>query len=196
MFPVSLEDFEIVSGISTHRTVGGDGVFFKYLRFNSYELQHYRRTHGETFRAEVRFNPDDLGCVHVNLPKANKWLKVEIQSPSNEYGKGLSLIQHSIIREEAGKKLRAANAEEELMSARSRLQDRWGNAIAKGVRVRKHASLIRMQGLTSAKVFDAGGESRASSATQDFEPPQSSPAMEEILSTVMPFDSFSLDDDL
>lgn len=196
MFPVSLEDFEIVSGLSTHRIVGGDGVFFKYLRFNSYELQHYRRTHGETFRAEVRFNPDDLGYVHVNLPKAQKWLKVGIQSPTNDYGKGLSLIQHSIIRDEAGKKLRAANAEEELMLARSRLQDRWGNAVAKGVRIRKHASLIRMQGLTSAKVFNAGGESQASSSTQDFEPPQSSPAMEEILSKVMPFDSFSLDDDL
>lgn len=195
MFPVSLEDFEITSGLSTHRTVGGDGVFFKYLRFNSYELQHYRRSHGETFRAEVRFNPDDLGHVHVNLPKANRWLKVELQRPAIDYGKGLSLIQHEIIRDEAGKKLRAANAEEELLSARSRLQDRWGSAIAKGVRVRKHASLIRMQGLTSAKVFNRGGESEASSASQDFEPPQSSPSMEEKLSSFMPFQSFSLDED-
>lgn len=195
IFPLSLDDFEITSGITTHRTVGGDGIFFKYLRFNSYALQHYRRSHGEAFRAEVRFNPNDLGHVHVNLPKANQWLRVELQRPAADYGGGLSIIQHEIIRKEAGNKLRAANAQEELLSARSRLQDQWGSAIAKGVRVRKHASLIRLQGLTSAKVFDRGVEAPAAKQAQEVEPPEASAPMGKVLSTVMPYESFSLEDD-
>lgn len=195
MFPLNMDDFEIVSGLSTQRTVGGDGVFFKYLRFNSYELQNYRRTHGETFRSEVRFNPDDLGYVHVHLPKKNRWLKVELQRPDADYGRGLSIIQHEIIRSEAGKKLRAANAQEELLSARSRLENQWGEAITKGVRVRKHASLIRLQGLTSAKVFDRSSGTSDVSVTQKTVPPEVSPSMAKVLSSVMPFESFSLEED-
>ncbi len=38
-----MDSFDIVAGISTERTIDGDGVFFHYLRYNSPELQDYRR---------------------------------------------------------------------------------------------------------------------------------------------------------
>lgn len=157
--PTSLRQLELATGVSTHRTIGGDGVFFKYLRYNSYELQNYLRAHGQ-FRAQILFNPDDLGRVHVLLPKPKTWLSVELQRPSIEYGAGLSLLQHEIIRKEAGKRLSQLNAEEELRKARWRIEDMWGEAKRVGIKARKHASLVRMQGLTSARLTGSGREAK------------------------------------
>ena len=191
MFPLTLSTFDIVGGVGTQRTIDGDGVFFHYLRYNSRELQEYRRSHGERFRTEIRFNPDDLAVVHVLLPNAKSWLPVELQRPGQEYGAGLSLIQHEIIRAEAGKKLTKANAEHELDQAQKRLNDFWGEAISRGVKIRRDGNLIRLQGLTSAKVF----AERAAAQSQTAGLPVASPASEQHLADVMPFKSFSMDEE-
>ena len=190
MFPMGFDRFDITAGVSATRTIDGDGVFFKYMRFNSYELQNYRRAHNEKFKTEIRFNPDDLGKIHVLLPKTNDWLAVELQRPSIAYGAGLSLIQHEIIRAEAGKKLTRLNAESELAAAQDRLQSYWGEAISRGVKVRKHSDLIRLQGLTSSKVFR-----EKSQGLQDSTVPMVSPKIESALGAVMPFKTFSLEED-
>lgn len=194
MFPLGFDRFDITAGLSTTRTVDGDGVFFKYLRFNSYELQEYRRSHCLKFTTEIRFNPDNLERIHVLLPKTKDWLSVELKRPSAEYGRGLSLIQHEIIRAEAGKKLTRMNAVEELDLARSRLHEQWGEAISRGVKVRRDGSLVRFQGYTSAKVFDAKASTHGNS-----EPPPSVPeasaTSEKILPNVMPFKAYSLSEE-
>jgi putative transposase len=192
MFPLGFERFDITAGVSAERTIDGDGAFFKYMRFNSYALQDYLRSHGEKFRTEIRFNPDDLGKIHVLLPKPKEWLAVELQRPSIEYGRGLSLIQHEIIRDEAGKKLTRLNAEEELRSAQSRLESYWGEAISRGVKVRKDSDLIRFQGLSSAKVFNnqnSDSKSRINCV------PEISHISESLLTNVMPFKTFSIEED-
>lgn len=194
MFPLGFDRFDITAGVSTTRTIDGDGVFFKYLRFNSYELQDYRRTHGQKFTTEIRFNPDNLECVHVLLPKTNDWMPVELQRPSPEYGRGLSLIQHEITRAEAGKKLTRANAETELEMARRRLNEQWGDAISRGVKARRHGNLIRFQGYTSTKILtdrkpDAG-------TPQPVVPvPEASASTQSLLSNVMPFKAFTLEEE-
>lgn len=195
MFPLGFERFDITAGVSTTRTVDGDGVFFKYLRYNSYELQNYRRSHGFKFTTEIRFNPDNLEKIHVLLPKEKDWMPVELQRPAIEYGRGLSLIQHEITRAEAGKKLTRANAEEELNSAQARLNDRWGDAISRGVQVRRDGSLVRFQGYTSAKVIN--DRKPKSSVSSPAEPvPEVSSTYMKLLSNVMPFKAFSLSEEL
>ncbi len=188
ILPTSFEHLVVAAGVATERVIGGDGVFFQYLRYNSYELQDYRRTHGERFKADIRFNPDDLGRTFVHLPKRDKWLSVPLQRPNPSYGDGLSLAQHRIIREEAGKKLTRLNADEELFQAQMRLQDRWSEAIGRGLKVRKDAQLIRLQGLTSARLLPT---------PQDIRPllPQPSPIVLETLPEVIPFRAFSLSED-
>lgn len=188
ILPKSFEHLDVAAGVATERMIGGDGVFFQYLRYNSYELQDYRRTDGERFKAEIRFNPDDLGHTFVHLPRWNKWLSVPLQRPSPTYGQGLSLVQHRIIREEAGKKLSRLNADEELFQAQIRLQDRWGDAIGRGLKVRKDAHLIRLQGLTSARLLPAA---------PDTQPllPEPSQVVLEALPEVVPFTAFSLSED-
>ncbi|MES2186640.1 MAG: hypothetical protein V4505_18960 [Pseudomonadota bacterium] len=192
MFPLSFDNFDIISGVSAERTVDGDGAFFKYLRFNSRELQDYRRTHGEKFRTELRFNPDDIGQVHILLPKAKTWLPVPLARPGLGYGGGLSLIQHEIIRHEAGKKLTRLNAEEQLARAQERLREFWNDAIDRGIMVRRDSHLVRLQGLTSAKVYGNGAVEKALALAA----PELSPNMEKDLAQVMPYKHFSLEEEI
>jgi putative transposase len=191
MLPTDLSQLELAAGIAEKRTVGGDGVFFKYMRYNSLELQDYRRHYGTTFRTEIRFDPDNLGRMHVHLPKANQWIQVPLQRPCFEYGHCLSLLQHELIRSEAGKRLTRNNAEEVLRIAKRELDDRWHEAIRRGLKVRKDSDLIRSQGLTSANLIKPD-------AAQIWVPqpvPEPSVAMVEALPKVMPFRSYNLSED-
>lgn len=194
MFPLDFERFDITAGVSATRTVDGDGVFFKFLRYNSYELQNYRRSHGIKFTTEIRFNPDNLEKIHVLLPKSNEWLSVEIKKPGIEYGRGLSLIQHEIIRAEAGKKLTNLNAVEELAAAQGRLSEQWGEAVSRGVKIRKDGNLVRFQGYTSAKIVNSkilNSDNQFPNETL----PQSSLSTAKTLPIVMPFKAFSLNEE-
>lgn len=191
LLPTDLSHLELAAGISTERTIGGDGVFFKYLRYNSVQLQDYRRSHGQTFRTEVRFNPDDLGFMHVHLPKAQQWIQVELQRPCLEYGTGLSLLQHELARKEAGAKLTRVNADEVLLVAQESLKDRWNSAIQRGLKVRKNADLIRAKGLSSANA----GSARGTTGGVNQQVPEPSSKMADNLSKVMPFKSYSMDEE-
>jgi putative transposase len=186
--PLSFDQFEIISGISTTRTVNGDGVFFHYLRYNSVELQDYLRSDSRKIRTEVRFNPNDLGQIHVHLPRKNEWLSVPLQRPQQSYGAGLSLIQHEIIRDQAAKRLTRANAEIELEAARERLVDLWSNAVHKGVKARRDSNLIRLQGLSSSVIFDGNSQAPVQPAPL----PEKSDLTVNVLRDVVPFKSFSL----
>lgn len=191
MMPPQLTGLDLLCGLTTTRRVDGDGVLFNYLRFNSVELQDYRRAAGGTYRGEVRFNPDDLSRIHVHLPKAKSWLCVPLQRPLFTDGWGVSLVQLQIIRQEAGKRLTRSNAYEELERASLRLQDRWEQAAKRGLRIRKDSRLVRLQGMTSVPM-----EITPPSIAMTTEPAmQVSAVMREKLPEVMPFPSFSLDED-
>ncbi len=192
LLPEQLDGLDLLCGLGAHRNVDGDGVFFKYLRFNSVELQDYRRSHGPAFRTEIRFNPDDLRQVHVLLPKSKSWLSVPLQRPLPLGGQGLSLMQLEIARAEAGKKLTRANAYEELEAAFGRLQERWEAATKRGLRLRKDSELIRMQALTSAPLALGPAVIPDLGATP---PLQLSPAMHKALPEVVPFRAFNLEED-
>ena len=192
MLPTQLDGLDLLCGLGAHRRVDGDGIFFNYLRFNSVELQDYRRSHGAVFRTEVRFNPDDLRQLHVFLPKSKSWLGVPLQRPQPLAGQCLSLVQLQIARQEAGKKLTRANAHEELERAMVRLQDRWEQAIRRGLRLRKDTALIRMQGLTSVPLSP---DVPAIASAANVAPLELSPTMRQVLPEIAPFDTFSLEED-
>jgi putative transposase len=192
MLPTQLNGLDLLCGLGTHRRVDGDGVFFNYLRYNSVELQDYCRSHGSAFRTELRFNPDDLRQIHVLLPKGQSWIGVPLQRPSPLSGQCLSLVQLEIARQEAGKKLTRANAHEELERAMVRLQDRWEQAIRRGLRLRKDMALIRMQGLTSVPL---GLETQAVAPATSAPPLELSPSMRQALPEIVPFDTFTLDEE-
>lgn len=191
MLPTDLTTLELATGISAERIISGDGVFFQYLRYNSAELQDYRRRHHQTFRTEIRFDPDDLGWMYVHLPKTDQWIRVELQRPSFEYGNGLSLLQHELIRKEAGQRLTRFNAEEVLLRAQADLQDRWSEATKRGIKVRKDADLVRAQGMSSARITKRDASSELAVPT----PPEPSPAMMNLLPRAIPFKGYSLEEE-
>jgi putative transposase len=181
--PESTVSLDLTMGISLDRTISRDGLIFQYLRFNSPELQDYCRSVKQTFRTECRIIPEDIGSVYVLLPKENRWISVGLVRPAPEYGAGLSLLQHQLIRKEAGKKLAEKNAQELFYSARERLSEAFKEAAARGKSLNRQTNLVRMQNLTSARL---GQVSRSDLA----EVPEASPMLKQNLEKHEPYRSF------
>lgn len=190
--PANLSGLELMCGLGTQRRVDGDGVFFNYLRFNSVELQDYRREHGSALRTEIRFNPEDLRQIFVQLPKARSWLTVPLQRSMFASEQPMSLMQIQVLRAEAGRKLTKANAPEMFETALVSLSERWQEATRRGVRKRQDKTLTRLQGMTSVPLTLTTSAATVISQTP---PLELSPAMYEALPEVIPFKTFSLDED-
>lgn len=190
--PIDLQGLDLMCGLGTQRNVDGDGVLFNYLRFNSLELQDYSRNNARKFRTEIRFNPEDLRQIYVQLPRAKSWLSVPLQRPMFAPEQPLSLMQLQVIRQQAGSKLTKSNAPEMLERAMLQLSERWQEATRRGLRLRRDASLTRLQGLTSVPLALAAPPTPAVSTQQ---PIELSPAMFKALPEVIPFKTFSLDED-
>lgn len=190
--PTNLQGLELICGLGAQRTIDGDGVFFKYLRFNSVELQDYSRSHARTFRTEIRFNPEDLRQIFVQLPKAKSWLAVPLQRPLFAPDQPLSLMQLQVLRDQAGRKLTKANAPEMLETALVQLSERWQEATHRGLRHRRDMALARLQGMTSVPLALAPP---AAPAVSTAPPIELSPAMYKALPEVIPFKTFSIEEE-
>ena len=185
--PVSTKSLDISMGISYERTVGRDGLVMQYLRYNSPELQDYCRTHKQTLRTEIRIVPDDISSCHIYLEKDKNWIRVPLVRPYGDYGNGLSLLQHQIIRKHAGNKLKMANAEAELYRARMELRDRWEMATSRGKALKKQSDLIRLQNLTSACLTD-------NTQNTSIDVPEASEMLRLNFEQIAPFKTFKSDD--
>jgi len=190
--PPNLSGLDLMCGLGTHRRVDGDGVQFNYLRFNSLELRDYQRSHGSGFRTEIRFNPENLRQIFVQLPKARSWLTVPLQRPMFSGDWPVSLMQLQILRDEAGRKLTKANAPEMLEIALNNLSESWQEATCRGIKKRQDQKLIRLQGMTSVPMALTAS---AAPALSQMPPLELSPAMYEALPEVIPFKTFLLDED-
>jgi putative transposase len=187
--PHSTENLDITMGISMDRVVGGNGMTFQYLNYNSLELRDYCRGKNHSFRTEVRVVPDDIRYAYINLPQEKRWIKAELVRPTYEFANNISLLQHQIIRKEAGRKLNQKNAEEELNNAWHRLRDRWSEAISRGKALKRQTDLVRLQNLTSARLLDKP------SPTQSIDVPEASEALKLNFEQITPFKTFRIDEE-
>jgi putative transposase len=187
--PFSTQNLDITMGISMERTVGRDGMTFQYLRYNSLELRDYCRRENYSFRTEVRIVPDDISYAFIHLPKESRWIKAELMRPIYDFSKGISLLQHQIIRKEASRVLTHKNADEELNNAWHRLRDRWNIAVSRGKALKRQTDLIRLQNLTSAQL--SGIPSKANHA----QVPEASELLKLNFEAITPYESFHLDDE-
>lgn len=187
--PHSTQNLDITMGMSLDRTVGRDGMTFQYLRYNSLELQDYCRMHKQSFRTEVRIVPDDLSYAFIHLPLEQRWIKTDLVRSAYELGTNISLLQHQVIRKEAGRKLNLKNAEEELYNARVRLRDRWSTAVARGKALKRQMDLIRCQDLTSACLVEKP------STKNVIDVPEASEVLKLNFEQITPYKSFHLDEE-
>lgn len=187
--PHSTQSLDLTMGIATERTVSGDGMVFEYLRYNSLELQDYCRRRNKSFRTEVRIVPDDISYAFINLPQEQRWIKADLVNRNYGADGPLSLLQHQIIRKEAGRKLNQKNAEEELFNAWHQLRDRWSLAVSKGRALKNQMDLIRCQNLTSARILTKQPDSDV------FEVPEASESLRLNFENITPYKSFQIDQD-
>ena len=185
--PHNTQSLDLTMGISTERTVSGDGMVFEYLRYNSLELQDYCRHRNKSFRTEVRIVPDDISYAFINLPQEKRWIKADLVNRNYGANGTLSLLQHQIIRKEAGRKLNQKNAEEELFNAWHQLRDRWSLAVSKGRALKNQMDLIRCQNLTSARILTKQSDSDV------FEVPEASESLRLNFENITPYKTFQLD---
>ncbi len=84
------------------RTIQSTGVDLYCLRYQSSALTPLRNSHGTGFKFKVKIDYDDLSHIYVLDPDANKRpIRVPITKPYQEYAKGLSMHQHTIIKDYA-----------------------------------------------------------------------------------------------
>lgn len=89
-----------------NRRLAHDGVRFKYLNFNSPELQSLRRNPKFNGVVNVRVNHENLGFIWVHDEHNDEYIRAECSQ--FEYANGLTLLQHEKILEE-----KRANSDEE-----------------------------------------------------------------------------------
>jgi putative transposase len=146
MLPVSTEELNIIVAPSKILTVGNEGVGTQYQRYNSPELQDLRRKTALSYKALIKFNPEDMGHVFVQDVISKGWLRVP--NCNQEYSNGLSMVQHRAIRALAQDRLNRKNADKVLAAAKLDLIDMWASRARAGQRM-KAAHLKALSRMTS-----------------------------------------------
>ncbi len=119
------EEMRLLLGRSAVRTIQRAGIDHLSLRYQSAELEALRRALPGGTPVALKYDPEDLGALHVQIPVAQRgtgpaWLRVPAQH--QEYAGGLSLWKHRVIQGQARvERGRAVNVEA-LAEAKGRIQ--------------------------------------------------------------------------
>jgi putative transposase len=92
--PASAEELKILLGRVAHRVIHPYGIEFMRLRYNSQDLAPLR-TYLDGTKAKIKYDPTDLGCIHVYDPQDQAYIQVDCLD--REYAQGLSLWKHRVI---------------------------------------------------------------------------------------------------
>lgn len=122
-FPSDMEQLRMCTAMSKTLMLGPGGIELRGLPYGREELLPMRKQYGQSFKVQVKWDPDDLSQLWVRHPDESHW----IQSPCRwwEYANGLSWNQHLLIRKFARNELKLKGAYEDLMQAHLRLHDFW-----------------------------------------------------------------------
>ncbi len=120
------EEVRLLLGRSAVRTIQRAGIDHLCLRYQSRELDALRRALPAGTPVALKYDPEDLGALHVQVPAAQRdpegaaWLRVP--ALHQEYARGLSLWKHRVIQGQARvERGRAVNVEA-LAEAKGRIQ--------------------------------------------------------------------------
>jgi putative transposase len=93
--PANSEFLDVALGYTEERVVSNRGIELDNLFYNDEELAMVRRTLEPHKKVIVKRNPSDLSLIHVYDEKHDKYLAVP--AIDQEYTKGLTLYQHTVI---------------------------------------------------------------------------------------------------
>jgi len=99
------EEMRLLLGRGAVRTIQRAGIDHLSLRYQSRELDALRRALPAGTPVALKYDPEDLGALHVQMPAAQRdpegpaWLRVP--ALHQEYANGLSLWKHRVIQGQA-----------------------------------------------------------------------------------------------
>jgi len=118
-------EVRILLGRSAERTIQRAGIDHLCLRYQSAALDDLRQGLPVGTRVTVKYDPEDLGVLHVRVPVTRgvtgpAWLRVP--AVDRAYAEGLSLWKHRVIRSYVQRTMDKAVDVEALASAKARIQ--------------------------------------------------------------------------
>jgi putative transposase len=102
------------------RHVFSYGIEFHHLRYNSDELALLRHRDGRNPKVQFKYDPSNLGCIHVIDPDSGR--PFPVTAINRAYAEGLSLWEHKIIVDYARKELNQRVDGEALRLAREQIR--------------------------------------------------------------------------
>jgi len=94
--PATAADLNVAMYSTETRAVNAYGIDLDNIQYNSEELAEIRRVHGPKVKVNLRYDPNDLGRIHVINPSTG--IAFEVPAKDQEYANGLSAWQHRAIR--------------------------------------------------------------------------------------------------
>lgn len=115
---------EAITGISLTRSLSHKGIEYNSLYYNSHEVSHLRRLHGEKLDVEIRVNTEDISQIHLISP--DKKMTYVVPAVAKEYATGLSEWQHNLCKKYAAKQLKKYDDPTVWLEAKEKIREIFG----------------------------------------------------------------------
>lgn len=173
------ERLSLVLSKQTERVLGHAGIELHGLRYNCKELHPLRKQLGDRLKVQVRYDPDDLGFIHVLHPITKEAIATPCLTP--DYAIGLHLHQHTLIQKELRAQGLKTSDPLALAKSKAHMQDVVGNLVrSRKLADRKKAA--RTRGSNSAAVIKRS--SPAVELPEDWSPPAGGSQLPSTLATL------------
>ena len=145
------EEIRLLLGRGAVRTIQRAGIDHLSLRYQSRDLDALRRALPTGTPVALKYDPEDLGAVHVQIPAAQRdpegsaWLRVP--ALHQEYAGGLSLWKHRVIQGQARVERGRAVDVEALADAKGRIQTLVEEEFRRTRRARRRTAGARYLGV-------------------------------------------------
>lgn len=135
------EELSLVLSKQTDRVLGHAGIELHGLRYNCKELHPLRKQLGDRLKVQVRYDPDDLGFIHVLHPITKEAIATPCLTP--DYANGLHLYQHTLIQKALRTQGLKTSDPLALAKSKAHMQDVVGNMVrSRKLADRKRAARI------------------------------------------------------
>lgn len=163
-----VSELDSIMGVVATRALSHRGIEINLLRYNSDELRSLRQRYGNLKDVLIKWNPEDLGYIHV-LPPDGSCIRVQVVDEFKSYADGLSLFRHEACKAYAKKYLHGQNDVESLSEAYAAIQE----LAQQGMHSTKRKTRI-----LNKRLFDDSSKKKKSDASA-----QSSPKFEAPVNT-------------
>lgn len=175
--PSSLDALRHRIGQVVERNLNHEGIVLNGIHYNGDALAPMLRAYGRGTAVRVLFDPDDLGEIHVWGPDAAEPVRVQAMNPA--YARGLTALQHTLIRRSVREKGASQQDVAALDRARQELADVVQDLMASRKQRHRHRAAA-IQGFNSNRASDGALADRQPTSGQQIGSPRSASPRTEV----------------